>query len=270
MQSYHDIEIVVIFDAKYNEDFRWMRWYPHLKLKALNVSGCVNSDKMRDQVLGSLTQILKGRQDKLDESKKESKFLPHYIFVIDEPKMIMDHSIMEYLDKDGDRLGFSIIYTSYFQADLPEYIGTVFMVENSTDGKLLLNEKEMVNEKVKLAHTGDVNLEKMARDLSVLKHEQGMVSQIPESITFFEMYQVEHPEQLNIRQRWNRNESHKSLAVPLGVRAKEDYVFLNLHEKAHGPMVWLPVQQVPVSRRLYSLTYYPLPSIFIPMKWAFY
>lgn len=235
MQSYHDIEIVVIYDAKYNKDFQWMRWYPHFRLNALNVSGCVNSDKMRDQVLGSLTQILKGRQDKLEESKKESKFLPHYIFIIDEPKMIMDHSIMEYLDKDGAKLGFSIIYTSYFQADLPEYIGTVFMVENSTDGKLLLKEKEMVNEKVELDHVGNVNLEKMARDLSVLKHEQGIVSQIPESITFFDMYQVEHPEQLNIKQRWNRNESHKSLAVPLGVRAKEDYVLLNLHEKAHGP-----------------------------------
>ncbi|MFZ2539568.1 MAG: type VII secretion protein EssC, partial [Oscillospiraceae bacterium] len=28
---------------------------------------------------------------------------------------------------------------------------------------------------------------------------------------------------------------YKSLAVPLGVRAKDDYVYLDLHEKAHGP-----------------------------------
>ncbi len=235
LQSYHDVEMIAIYDAKYDDDFRWMRWYPHFRLNELNVSGCVNSEKMRDQVLGSLTQILKARKDKLDESKKESRFLPHYVFIIDEPKMIMDHSIMEYLDKDGDKLGFSIIYTSYFQADLPEYIGTVFMVENSTDGCLLLSNKEMVNEKLTLSHVGDVDLEKMARDLSVLKHEQGIMSQIPESITFFDMYQVERPEQLQVKQRWQKNESHKSLAVPLGVRAKEDYVLLNLHEKAHGP-----------------------------------
>ncbi|MCM1497817.1 MAG: type VII secretion protein EssC [Clostridium sp.] len=234
-QSYHDIEIVAVFDAKYNKDFQWMRWYPHFKLNELNVSGCVNSEKMRDQVLSSLSQILKGRKDKIDESKKESKFLPHYVFIIDEPKLIMDHSIMEYLDKSGEKLGFSIIYTSYFQADLPEYIGTVMMVDNSTDGHLLLNEKDMVNEKFTLEHIGNVDLEMMARDLSVLKHEQGIVSQIPESITFFEMYQVERPQQLNILERWKKNESHKSLAVPLGVRAKEDYVQLNLHEKAHGP-----------------------------------
>lgn len=233
--SYHDIEIIIIYDGKYDRDFQWMRWYPHLKLNALNVSGCINSERMRDQVLGSLTQILKERQEKLDESKKESKFLPHYVFITDEPKLIMDHSIMEYLDKDGKALGFSIIYTSYFQADLPEYIGTVFSVDNSIEGTLLLNERELVEKSLILDHIGDVDLEKMARDTSVLKHEQGMVSHIPESITFFEMYQIDRPEQLHVRKRWQEHESHKSLAVPLGVRAKEDFVYLNLHEKAHGP-----------------------------------
>lgn len=32
-----------------------------------------------------------------------------------------------------------------------------------------------------------------------------------------------------------KNNSSKSLAVPLGARAAGDYVYLNLHEKAHGP-----------------------------------
>lgn len=40
---------------------------------------------------------------------------------------------------------------------------------------------------------------------------------------------------MKVQTRWKKNESHKSLAVPLGVRAKDDYVELNLHEKAHGP-----------------------------------
>lgn len=32
-----------------------------------------------------------------------------------------------------------------------------------------------------------------------------------------------------------KNRSYDSLAVPLGLRAKDDIVSLNLHEKAHGP-----------------------------------
>ena len=36
-------------------------------------------------------------------------------------------------------------------------------------------------------------------------------------------------------QNWLTNESAKSLAVPIGLKGKEDIVELNLHEKAHGP-----------------------------------
>lgn len=234
-QSYHDLEIITIYDNKFREAFKWMNWYPHLKIRELNMYGSIYSERTRDQVLGSIHQIIKNRKMKFEESKKEGRFLPHYIFIIDEPKLIMDHSIMEYLDKCGDELGFSIIYTTYLQANLPENIGTILLLDNSEQATLLLNEKENVNKKLVLERSGVIELEKMARDLSVLVHEQGMVSHIPESITFFEMYQIERPEQLHVENRWRQNEAYKSLAVPLGVRAKEDYVYLNLHEKAHGP-----------------------------------
>ncbi|AIS58564.1 hypothetical protein JL58_00520 [Listeria ivanovii subsp. londoniensis] len=42
-------------------------------------------------------------------------------------------------------------------------------------------------------------------------------------------------EELNIAGRWAKNETYKSLAVPLGLRGKDDIVQLNLHEKAHRP-----------------------------------
>ncbi|EGO8357655.1 hypothetical protein EAB87_09560 [Enterococcus faecalis] len=32
-----------------------------------------------------------------------------------------------------------------------------------------------------------------------------------------------------------KSDTSKSLAVPLGVRGKDDIVYLNLHERAHGP-----------------------------------
>lgn len=234
-QSYHDVQIINIFDKKYEEEFRWMRWYPHVRVQALNVYGNIDSERMRDQVLGSLHQIIKERKLRVEESKKEARFLPHFLFVIDEPKLIMDHSIMEYLNKEGDNLGFSIIYTSHMRANLPENIGTVIMLENSGEGTLLLENKEVRNLSFHLNRAGQTDFETMARNLSVLVHEKGITSQIPENITFFEMYHVEKPEELAIARRWEKGESHKSLAVPLGVRAADDYLYLNLHEKAHGP-----------------------------------
>lgn len=233
--SYHDLEIITVFQEKYNDTFKWMNWYPHLRIHAINAYGCINNERMRDHVIGSMYRILKDRKLKKEESRKEAKFLPHYLFIIDEPKLIADHAIMEYLDKEPEGLGFSIIYTTHMRANLPENIKTIVQYDNSEQGVLLLENGEMVNKKLKLQRAGQIGFETMARNLSVLIHEKGIVSQVPESVTFFDMYHVETPEQLKIEERWKKNQAYKSLAVPLGLRGAEDYLYLNLHEKAHGP-----------------------------------
>lgn len=234
-QSYRDLQIILIHNKAYDEEFEYANWYPHLKIHAINVYGKISSEQARDQILGSIQQILKERKMKLDEEKQEAVFSPYYLFIIDEPKLILNHAIMEYLQSKRLALGFSIIYTTDQKANLPENIRTVCVLRDSQRGTLLMEEGEKKDRKFEVQHIDEVDLEKMARNLSALIHEQGVSSKIPESITFFDMYEIEHPEELQVKERWRKNESHKSLAVPLGVRAENDYVELNLHEKAHGP-----------------------------------
>ena len=234
-QSYHDLQIITIYDKEYEEEFSWMKWLPHSKIRALNLRGLINSEQMRDQVLGSILQILKDRKMKCEEKKNEARFAPYFLFVIDEPKLISSHAIMEYIDNNGSNLAFSVIYTTQQMANLPDSIGTVMEVLDSKKGQLVLNEKKFLNKNLELYRVGNVSLEWMARNLSVLQHEQGIVSKIPENITFYEMYGIQQARELNAEQRWKKSQSHKSLAVPLGVRGNDEYVYLNLHEKAHGP-----------------------------------
>lgn len=233
--SYHDIEIVTLVNDADKAAFEWMRWFPHSRIRSINVSGVVSAENQRDQVLGNIAQILKERKQKQDESKQESLYLPHFVFVIDNPKMIVNHSIMEYLQLKTMDLGFSIIYTTNIRANLPENIRTILTVDSQDEGALLLNNGELVARKVTLYDTSSVDLNRMARTLTPLKHNQGVSTQIPESITFFEMYGVKKPSDIPVQKLWRENKCYKSLAVPLGVRAKDDIVFLNLHEKAHGP-----------------------------------
>lgn len=235
-QSYHDVEIIFLHDKKYREEFNYLRWYPHFKNKATNVTGIIDTERIRDQILGSLNKILKERKLKEEEKNKEERFSPHFIFVIDEPSLIINHSIMEYLQNESNKsIGFSIIYTTNSKANLPEYIKTVITLDDKNIGNLLIKDGVMINKKFKLNHIDNVNLEELARKLACLEHVQGISNNIPESITFFEMYNINHPHELNISKRWEENQSHKSLAVPLGVRGENDFVELNLHEKAHGP-----------------------------------
>lgn len=234
-QSYRDLQIVFLHHEAYRERFSYVRWYPHLRLQSMNVCGEICTDQARDQILGGLQQILKERRQKLQEEKQETLFSPYYLFIIDEPKLILNHAIMEYLQTEQRNLGFTLIYTTDQQENQPENIRTICILDNAADGRLLLEEGVRKNRSFDAAGMKGIDTEAASRALSAVIHEQGISSKIPEAITFFDMYKVEHPQELNIRERWRSHESHKSLAVPLGVRAEEDYVELNLHEKAHGP-----------------------------------
>lgn len=132
-------------------------------------------------------------------------------------------------------MGISIIYTTDQRAKLPENIQTVCILENSETGRVMLREGIRCNEPFEIVSMKERNVERVSRKCAAVIHEKGMVSRIPESITFFEMYQIQHPEELNVQSRWKNHAAHKSLAVPLGVREQNNYVELNLHEKAHGP-----------------------------------
>ncbi|MCM1145143.1 MAG: type VII secretion protein EssC [Blautia sp.] len=232
--SYHELEIVFIYGEK-ETGFDYLRWLPHLKIHAVNALGSINTERKRDQVLGSVYQILKERKKRVEDSSKDKMFLPYILFVVDEPRLILEHPVMEFLESAQRGLGYSVIYTTLTRGSLPENIDTVVSLETAQQGKLVMRGRQEMNQPFVLPAIRETSLEWMARNLSGIVHIQGMQNHIPDSITFFEMYGIEHPAQLRIRERWKKNHSEKSLAVPLGVRGKDDYVYLNLHEKAHGP-----------------------------------
>lgn len=234
-QSYHDIEFVVITEEEDRSQFDWMRWYPHCRLRAINVTGIIDSDNVRDQVLGHLTQVMKGRQEQLEESKKDTLFLPYYIFIIDSPKKIVNNAIMEYLQKPDMALGYRLIYLSNLENNVPENVKTTVVINDFESAKVRLLYGELVNRDITLHDSGDVDFEMLARLTAPIEHYKGVTSHIPESITFFDMYGIKQPDELPIKKLWEQNCCHKTLSVPLGVRGENDIVSLNLHEKAHGP-----------------------------------
>ena len=234
-QSYHDLEIVLLVKETDRARFEWLRWAPHCRVKTINITGLVSAENQRDQVLGNIAQMLKSRRQKQSEEKKDSLYLPHYLFIVDNPKLIINHSIMEYLQEARTTLGFSIIWTTNIQANLPENIHTVFLLDGKDNGILLMNEGKLLRRSVALPQTNGIDFERAARKLAPVKHSQGISTQIPESVSFFDLYGFKRPEEFPIQQLWAQNACHKSLAVPLGLRGKDDVVALNLHEKAHGP-----------------------------------
>lgn len=237
--SYYDLQFITIFPEEEKSQWEWMRWLPHATLQAMNVRGFVYHERSRDQVMHSLYQILKERQHSIDEQdnhQEKTYFSPHYVVLITDEQLILDHTIMEFFDEDPSDLGVSLIFVQEVMESLPEHVKTVIDIRDATNGNILLEEGDLVNRSFTLDHFPDgFNKEKISRALAPLNHLQTLKSSIPETVTFLEMYDAEKVEEFNLKQQWAINETYKSMAVPVGLRGKDDIVYLNLHEKAHGP-----------------------------------
>ncbi|HDR4571463.1 type VII secretion protein EssC [Bacillus cytotoxicus] len=237
--SYYDVQFITVFPEEEKHKWEWMRWLPHASVRDINVRGFVYHDRSRDQVLNSLYQILKERKLKVDEKSNSNEkiyFSPHYVVLITDEKLMLDHVVMEFFNEDPIDLGVSLVFVQDVMQSLPEQVKTVIDIRDAKKGNIILEQGELVNRYFVPDHfPKGFHLEDVSRALAPLNHLQNLKNSIPESVTFLEMYNVEKVEELNITQRWAKNAAHKSLAVPLGLRGKEDIVNLNLHEKAHGP-----------------------------------
>ena len=236
--SYHDLTIIPIIPEEEKENWDWMRWLPHATLQDMNVRSFVYNQRTRDQVLNSLNQILKLRKAQKEEEKANDTkiFYPHYVVLITDETLILDHVIMEFFREDPTELGCSIIYVADVLSSLSENIQTVISIKDRNQGQLLLQEGVLRELDFQLDHfPEDYDKEAISRGLAPLKHIQQLKSSIPDSVTFLEMYQAETFNDLKVLSRWESHAPYQSLAVPIGLRGKDDLVYLNLHEKAHGP-----------------------------------
>ncbi|MEY8700185.1 type VII secretion protein EssC [Streptococcus ferus] len=236
--SYHDVQFIVVMPEHERPQWEWLRWLPHATLRDLNIRGFVDNQRTRDQVLGSLNQILKQRQTQLAAagSNQEIFFTPHYVILITDETLVMDHVIMEFFSEDPTALGCSLIFVQDVMRSLSENVQTVIRLKDQTTGELVMEEGILKEQNFTLDHFPEAyDKEQLARRLAPLRHLQTLKSSIPESVTFLEMYGAEKVSDLDILSRWQSRRAYQSMAVPLGLRGQDDIVNLDLHEKAHGP-----------------------------------
>lgn len=232
--SYHDV-IFVNVTSQEDYDKIWEKWrfLPHFHLPMVNVRGFVHDDRTKDAVLTSLYQVLQSRFQESDKQKKT--FLPQIVIVVSDDRLLSGHVINESLAKpDLASYGVTVIWVKESRRQLPETVTTLIDLKNGDTATLINNAGLYVNQDF-TPYPMQNDYEVAVRCLSNLVHEETQKNALPDAITFLELYNVERVNDLDIGSRWGQGDTSKSLAVPLGVRGKDDIVQLNLHERAHGP-----------------------------------
>lgn len=240
--SYEDLKIVLLTNQKSVSKWDYLKVLPHCwnNDKSLRFFAS-NIDDMKELSLYLEKEFQKRntRDNELSinvDDKDYDNYSPYYVIITDDYKMVRDLEIIKDVAAQEKNCGFSLVIISPRLTNLPNECKTFVSIGDQKSGVF---ENELVSNKQKefvadYDDALDMNLycQKLANiPIDIAKEEKN----IPNVVSFLEMYNVGMIEQLNILNRWKNSDPTKSLQVPIGVDKNGDQFKLDLHEKFYGP-----------------------------------
>lgn len=224
---YGDVRFVALLDEE-NEKWNWIRHIPHF-LSESNRRNIVFNTESRNNIFEYLYQLLSTRQ-----GMKKFEGIHYVVFVLNEHG-IKNHPLSKFMEC-AEKLGVVFIFFEEREEDIPLNCSNIIKLKSDTVGHLYKSDNaaevtEFIYEKV-----DDVTIRRIARRLfPVYCEEISLESSLRKTISFFELLQIYAASDLDLGARWAQSRIYESMASPLGVNSKDEIVYLNLHEKAHGP-----------------------------------
>lgn len=233
LHSYEEVQIIVLLPREEQRKYEWIKWFPHIKESGGGMRGIVCDDESRDNVFEYLYALMAERKA-VAEGAERSVPLPHVVVFVLEEYAIKTHPLSKYADQSAE-CGVSFVYFKEYKENLPQYCGEIVELTQTGGTLRLRNDKEFACPFVR-EEVSDDSIRFAAERLAPVYCEKiALSSRLTSNITLFELLNILSPEDLNLSERWSRANVQKSLAAPLGVDVKGSRIFLDLHEKAHGP-----------------------------------
>lgn len=182
------------------------------------------------QELNYKIQVTEGGTNPLPNPK------PYYLIICDSYSMYKKIDFFKVLLEVDNNIGYSTIIIENKLDKLPSKCINFINLNEGSSG-VLKNSYE--NAEITDFHDEidySINMMEITKILANIPIEiEAAGGKLPETIDFLEMEKVGKVEQLNILNRWKTNDSTKSLKAEIGVDEENNLMYLDLHEKAHGP-----------------------------------
>ena len=243
-----DLKIVLLTDEDNCERWNYVKFLPHAFSDDKKVRFfAINSEEVKN-VCSFLDSVYVERKNKKNSNENEEKesnnlnnkntinYYPYYLIITDSFKKVKNNKFFEdFLDNEAN-YGFSLIMFEKNMKNLPkesEVFAGIYDIECGLFNREL---KSNTGNKFKAEYVSSLDMDYFARNISNIPiQSKEEATQLPNSISFMEMYQLGKIEQFNITNRWSTNDPTVSLQALIGVHKNGDLFKLDLHEKKDGP-----------------------------------
>ncbi len=225
--AYDEVKTVFIYNETDKNDFEWIRKINHATSDSGEIRYFATNKEEVHNLFSVLSEIVELRND------STQKKIPHYVIFIFDSRLVDGEPIINHIlgcDKD---YGVTLCYLCDRKL-LPKECEVIIEANDNNYTLYKRNTKKgipFVCDKLndQLWETFLERMESCRLKLSSID------SNVPEKLSFMDMYSVGRVEQLNISKRWKEHLPYKSLGVPIGVKAGGEVLSLDMHESYHGP-----------------------------------
>lgn len=227
----------VKFSLLINEEdipyFKWARWLQNFNNEVTGKKNIGCNEKSRGQLLEFLYTELSTREGAGADARR---FGVHHVVFAYRSADICAHPINKYF-KRAKGLGFTFLFFEEYSEFLNKDCETrVFLNSENFTGYIQDAKNGEKLQHFSYPHIALNEVESAALKMScVYVEETNLESKLTKNITLYELLHISSAAQLNLGQRWNNSRIYESMAAPLGVKSGDEIVYLDLHEKFHGP-----------------------------------
>ena len=231
--SHDDLKLVLITNQFNQKDFEYIKYLNHSFNNSKTYRYFASNFDEAKNVNDVLSAEINMRN--LEEGRK-TPYKPHYLIIVDDYEMIKQYDLIDTISESEKDLGVSIIFLENKLSNLPSKCDN-FITLGDKKSDILYNAFDshyqgMFNNEIHY----DIDMMDVMRQITNIPVEyEDQMSSLPESISFMEMEHVGKVEQLNILNRWRSNDPTRSLRAEIGVDSQNNTMYLDLHEKYHGP-----------------------------------
>ena len=215
-----------------SQRYHWVKWLKNAEEEAGTGRLIADDPESGNQLLEFLYTELTRRS----EIDTEKEMFPYYyvVFVMDF-RVLATHPVKKFIEK-ASSYGFLFLFFDEYQENLPYGVTQVITLLDGHAGELMNCEDCDWSQSFTWLPLEEGEIEKAAVKLAPLEvAEISLEGTMTKNISLFRLLGVLNVSDIDLGKRWKSSQIYKTMAAPLGVKAGNEIVSLDLHEKAHGP-----------------------------------
>lgn len=232
--SYTDVKLALVYDAhKISNAKTWefVKWLPHVWSEDKKIRFVATDKNEASEVFYSLGQTMRTRKEEENNGVR-----PYYILIVLNKELLEGELLAKYIDDSSDEIGLSTVIVAEHYEELPNTCE--FIIENNLEfaGVYSTTDETMDKQPLQFDQVSDEKIMGFAKRMANIEiNETESGGEVPNSISFFEMYGISKPDELNAAERWRRSRTAETMKALIGFKSGGAPCYLDVHERYHGP-----------------------------------